>query len=314
MQQTLAVPPKTALRMTPRSTGLLFALTAVGIFAIQDGISKHLGTAYPPIFITMIRYWAFAGFVVAVASRSAGGLKSAATPNRPWLQVARGVLLVAQIVVSIFSFSRVGLAATHTIFAATPLIVACLSVPLLGEKVGWRRWAAIGVGFVGILMIVNPLQARFDSRIVIPIIGTAMFALYSVLTRLASRTDRAETAFFYTGFAGAVAISFIGPFYWSHITPVDWIWMLVLCITGMSGHYLLIRAYSLLDAVAVQPMFYVQTVLVCIIGVLLFDEVMTANMVVGCAIVIGAGIFTIWREARAGRTQPRPPIEPPGAL
>jgi drug/metabolite transporter (DMT)-like permease len=300
--------------MTPRSTGLAFALTAVCIFAIQDGISKHLGTAYPPIFITMIRYWAFAGFVVAVASRSKGGLRTAAVPNRPWLQVARGVLLVAQIVVSIFSFSRVGLAATHTIFAATPLIVACLSVPLLGEKVGWRRWSAIGVGFVGILLIVDPLRASFDSRIVIPVIGTTMFALYSVLTRLASRTDAAETAFFYTGVAGAAAITLIGPFYWSHITSVDWVWMLVLCMTGMSGHYLLIRAYSLLDAVAVQPMFYVQSVLVCIIGVVLFGEVMTTNMIVGCAIVIGAGIFTIWREAKAGRTRPAVPVEPPGAL
>ncbi|RWX75934.1 DMT family transporter [Neorhizobium lilium] len=300
--------------MTPRSTGLVFALTAVSIFAIQDGISKHLGTAYPPIFITMIRYWAFAGFVVAVASRSKGGLRATASPNRPWLQVGRGVLLVAQIVVSIFSFSRVGLAATHTIFAATPLVVACLSVPLLGEKVGWRRWLAIGIGFIGILMIVDPLHANFDYRIVIPIIGTVMFALYSVMTRLASRTDTADTAFFYTGFAGAVAITVIGPFYWSHITAVNWIWMLVLCMTGMSGHYLLIRAYSLLDAVAVQPMFYVQSVLVCIIGVALFDEVMTKNMIIGCAIVIGAGIFTIWREAKSGRARIQAPVEPPGAL
>ena len=307
-------PKRQHSRMTSRSTGLAFALTAVCIFAIQDGISKHLGTAYPPIFVTMIRYWAFAGFAIAVASRSRGGLKAAARPNRPWLQIGRGVLLVAQIVVSVFSFSRVGLAATHTIFAATPLIVACLSVPLLGEKVGWRRWAAIGVGFIGILLIVDPLRASFDMRIIIPIIGTTMFALYSVLTRMGSRSDTAETAFFYTGVAGAVAITFIGPFYWSHITPTDWIWMLVLCITGMSGHYLLIRAYSLLDAVAVQPMFYVQTVLVCIIGVMLFGEVMTTNMVVGCAIVIGAGIFTIWREARAGRAHSLPPIDPPGSV
>ncbi|TDK37159.1 DMT family transporter [Rhizobium deserti] len=298
--------------MTSRATGLLFALTAVTIFAIQDGISKHLGTAYPPIFITMIRYWAFAGFVIAVAGRSAGGVKAAASARRLWLQIARGVLLVAQIVISIFSFSRVGLAATHTIFAATPLIVACLSVPLLGEKVGWRRWTAIGIGFIGILMIVNPLHATFDFRIIIPVVGTTMFALYSVITRLASRTDTAETAFFYTGVAGAVAITFIGPFYWTHITMIDWLWMAVLCITGTTGHYLLIRAYSLLDAVAVQPMFYVQSVLVCIIGVMLFDEVMTANMVIGCAIVIGAGIFTIWREARASRKLAQ--VDPPGEL
>ncbi|TWF56894.1 DMT family transporter [Neorhizobium alkalisoli] len=298
--------------MISRSTGLLFALMAVTIFAIQDGISKHLGTAYPPIFVTMIRYWAFAGFVPILSSRAPGGVKGTAVSNTLFVQICRGVLLVGQIVVSVFSFSRVGLAATHTIFAATPLIVACLSVPLLGETVGWRRWTAIGIGFLGILMIVNPLHATFDFKIIVPILGTTMFALYSVLTRLAGRSDRPETSFFYTGMAGAVAITFIGPFYWANITFSDWFWMLILCITGMSGHYFLIRAYAVLDAVAVQPMFYIQSVLVCIIGVLLFDETMTINMIAGCAVVIGAGGFTLWREARLGKS--RPPIEPPGAL
>ncbi|MGK9050087.1 DMT family transporter [Neorhizobium petrolearium] len=297
--------------MTPRSTGLLCALTAVTIFSVQDGISKHLGTAYPPIFVTMIRYWAFAGFALILASRSTAGLKGAVAANRLWLQIARGVLLAVQIAISITAFSQVGLAASHSIFAATPLVVACLSVPLLGEKVGWRRWTAIGIGFVGILLIVNPLHATFDYKIVIPVVATLMFALYSVMTRLASRTDTPDTAFFYTGVAGAAAITFIGPFYWANITFGDWFWMLVLCVTGMTGHYLLIRAFGLLDAVVVQPMSYIQTVLVCLIGVFIFGEVMTANVIAGCAIVIAAGIFTIWREARLGRTPP-PAIDPPG--
>jgi drug/metabolite transporter (DMT)-like permease len=299
--------------MTSRSTGLLFALTAVSIFAIQDGISKHLGTVYPPILITMLRYWAFAGFAIFLASRATGGIRKTAVAGRLWLQIGRGVLLVTQIVVSVFAFSRVGLAQTHTIFAAAPLVVACLSVPILGEKVGWRRWTAIGVGFVGILMIINPLNATFDAKIIIPVVGTVMFAFYSVLTRLGSRSDSSETAFFYTGVAGAVAITFIGPFYWTMLTFADWFWMLILCITGMTGHYLLIRAYSMLDAVAVQPMFYVQSVLVCMIGVFIFGEVMTWNMVAGCAIVIGAGGFTLWRESRTARREAsRAETGPPG--
>lgn len=298
--------------MTSRSTGLIFALSAVTIFAVQDGISKHLGSAYPPIFITMIRYWAFAAFVFAVASRAPGGVKAAASANRFWLQAGRGFLLVMQIVVSIFSFSRVGLAATHTIFASTPLIVACLSVPLLGETVGWRRWTAIGIGFLGILLIINPLHANFNYTLALPVASAVMFGLYSILTRLGSRSDTSQTAFFYTGVAGAILITFIGPFYWTDITLQDWCWMAVLCLTGISAHYCLIRAYDVLDAVVVQPMFYVQTVLVCIIGVVLFGEVMTFNMIAGCAIVIGAGSFTLWREYRLGKQAP--PIEPPGAL
>jgi drug/metabolite transporter (DMT)-like permease len=269
---------------------------------MQDGISKHLGDAYPPILIAMVRYWAFAGFAVLLASRSPVGLRRTAAANRPWLQIARGVLLAVQIALSIFSFSRVGLAATHTLYAGTPLVVACLSVPFLGEKVGWRRWTAISIGFLGIVLIINPLNATFDIKIAIPALGTVLFAIYSVMTRLGSRTDSSGTAFFYTGVAGAMAISLVGPFYWTSISLTDWLWMLTLCITGTSGHYLLIRAFTLLDAVVVQPMTYIQTVLVCLIGVFFFGEVMTVNMIVGCAIVIGAGTFTIWREAVLSRS------------
>lgn len=287
--------------MSPRATGLAFALTAIFIFAMQDGISRHLGAAYPPIFITMIRFWAFAGFALIMASRSSVGLKVTATANRRGLQVARGVLLAVQIVVSIYSFSRVGLAATHTLYAGTPLIVACLSVPFLGEKVGWARWSAMGIGFAGILLIVNPLHASFDTKIALPAFGMMLFACYLVMTRLASRTDTSGTAFLYTGVVGALAISVIGPFYWSTVSFGDWVWMLILCVSSTCGHYLLIRSLAYLDAVVVQPMYYIQTVLVCLIGVFVFDEVLTPNMVAGCAIVIGAGIFIIWREATRGR-------------
>jgi drug/metabolite transporter (DMT)-like permease len=298
--------------MTPRTQGLVFAVTAVSIFALQDGISKHLGQAYPPVFIAMIRYWVFAAFVLALASRNRGGIKATAQSKRPLLQIARGTLLVFQIVVSIYSFAYVGLAQTHTIFAATPLVVACLSVPLLGETVGWRRWMAIGVGFLGILLIVDPTHATFDTNIVVPIICTVMFALYSVLTRMASRGDTSQTSFFYTGIAGAVAITFVGPFYWTSIAPSYWFWMAALCVTGMTGHYLLIRAFDVLDAVVVQPIFYLQTVLVCIIGTFVFGEVMSWNMIGGCMIVICAGLFTILREAQLGKR--RPPVQPPGSL
>ncbi|WDZ96429.1 DMT family transporter [Herbaspirillum sp. WKF16] len=297
--------------MTPRATGLSFALSAIFIFAMQDGISRHLGGAYPPVFIAMIRFWVFAGFALVLASRSSVGLRATAAARRRGLQIARGVLLATQIVVSILSFSKVGLAATHSLYAGTPLVVACLSMPFLGEKVGWERWAATGIGFIGILLIVNPLHASFDAKIALPVFGMMLFAAYSVMTRLASRTDSPGTAFLYTGVAGAVAISVVGPFYWTNLTLGDWFWMLVLCVSSTCGHYLLIRSLAYLDAVVVQPMYYIQTVLVCMIGVFVFDEVLTANMVAGCAIVICSGIFIIWREARGGRAA-APAVDPAG--
>ncbi len=287
--------------MPPQSAGYLYAFAAFTIFAVQDGISKHLGAAYPPVFVAMLRYWAFALFVIILAARSSGGLRKAISTDRIVLQVSRGVVLAVQIVLSIISFSLVGLAHTHAILASTPLIVAALSVPILGEKVGWKRWSAILVGFLGVLIILKPDESGFDPILIVSFAAAALLGLYGVLTRLASRTDTAMTSFFYIGVPGAFALTLVGPFFWTHMAPYDWGWMLALCVTGMSGHYLLIRAFELADAASVQPFSYYQMVLVSILGVSLYGEVLSTHMVVGAAIVVAAGLFTIWREQMLAR-------------
>ncbi|KNY18642.1 MULTISPECIES: DMT family transporter [unclassified Shinella] len=287
--------------MDSKRTGYLFTLLAILIFSLQDAISKHLGSLYPPVFIAMLRFWAFGAFAMALGARSPGGLKVVAATKRPALQILRGVLLAFQIVVTITAFTKVGLAHSQAILASGPIFVALLSMPLLGERVGWRRWTAIGIGLCGVLIILNPAGSAFDMGVLLPLISALMFAVYVIATRLVSREDTASTSFFYTGVVGAVAISLVGPFFWTNLTPGDWLWMGLLCITGMSSHYFLIRAYDLLDAAAVQPLTYLQVVLAAIIGVSVFGETLNLNMVLGSAIVVGAGIFTIWRESVVAR-------------
>lgn len=287
--------------MDTKRLGYAFTLLAIMIFSVQDAISKHLGSAYPPVFIAMLRFWAFGAFALVLGARSPGGLRAAAATKRPFLQILRGVLLAFQIVVVITAFSTVGLAHSQAILSSGPIFVALLSMPLLGERVGWRRWTAIAVGLCGVLIVIDPTGSAFDASVLLPLAGALMFALYVIATRLASRDDPASTSFFYIGVAGAVAISLVGPFFWASLTPTDWLWMGLLCITGMSSHYFLIRAYDLLDAAAVQPLTYLQVVLAAIIGVSVFGETLNLNTVIGSAIVVGAGIFTIWRESVVAR-------------
>ena len=287
--------------MEPKRTGYVFTLLAIVIFSLQDAISKHLGTAYPPVFIAMLRFWAFGAFAMILATRGPGGLRAAAATTRPVLQIMRGAILAFQVVVTITAFTTVGLARSQAILASGPIFVALLSMPLLGERVGWRRWTAIGVGLCGVLVIVKPGSDTFDLSVLLPLVSALMFAVYVIATRLVSRDDTASTSFFYIGVAGAVAISLVGPFYWTSLAPADWFWMGLLCITGMSSHYFLIRAYDLLDAAAVQPLTYLQVVLAAIIGVSVFGETLNLNMIAGSAIVVGAGIFTIWRESVVAR-------------
>lgn len=290
------------LSVKSKTSGYVFVLLAITIFAAQDAFSKLLGERYPPVMVTMIRFWAFAAFVIVLAAASPAGLRKAFVTRRPWLQLSRGILLAAEIVVIIFAFTTAGLAMSQSILQATPLLVTILSVPLLGEKVGWRRGSAVAAGLFGVLVILNPTDVHFDITLLLPLTGALMYALYSVATRAVSRDDSPVTSVLYTGVAGAIFISIIGPFFWTPIAPSDWWLMAALCICGALSHYFLIRAYDLLEAVEVQPLTYLQLVLSIGIAVFFFNETVTVNMVVGALIVVGAGLFTVWREHRLGKS------------
>lgn len=203
-----AMPPSQAQPKADR-TGLAIALMAGTslIFAIQDGLSRQLGGNYPAILIVMLRFWFFAVFAVILVARQPGGLRRAARSKRPLTQIARSVLLVTEIVVIIEAFVRLGLVETHAIFASYPLIIAALSGPVLGEKVGWRRWVAIGIGFVGILIILKPGGGVFSPVAILPLVSAVMFAVYGLLTRHVARDDPATVSFFWTGICGAIAIT-----------------------------------------------------------------------------------------------------------
>jgi drug/metabolite transporter (DMT)-like permease len=202
------------------------------------------------------------------------------------------------VVVVVISFTTAGLAMSQSIMQVTPLLVTVLSVPLLGEQVGWRRGLAVLVGLAGVLVILNPTNVQFDIRLLIPLMSSFLYALYNIATRAVGSQDSPVTSVFYAGVIGALAISFIGPFFWTPIAMEDWPAMAALCICGATSHYFLIKAYGLLSAVEVQPLTYLQLVLSVAIATLFFNESLTLNMIVGAVIVMGAGLFTVLREQR----------------
>lgn len=276
--------------------GILLMIATTFVFAMQDGISRHLAAEYNVLMVTMVRYWFFAAFVIAVAMRRPGGIKAAAKTSQPLIQGLRAVLLVAEICVMVTGFTLLGLVESHAVFAAYPLLIAALSGPVLGEAVGWRRWGAIGVGFIGVMVILQPGISVFNPKAIVPLIAAAMFALYGLLTRYAARKDSATTAFFWTGTVGSVAMTLVGIWYWQNMTGPDWAWMSVLCVLGALGHYLLIKVYDVSEASAVQPFAYFQLIFASILGITLFGETIRTNVAIGTAIIVTAGLFTLWRE------------------
>jgi len=284
--------------MTEQNTrlGIMLMIATTFVFAMQDGISRHLAGEYNVFMVIMIRYWFFAAFVMSIAARKAGGLRAAAKTSQPVLQAFRAVLLVTEICVMVLAFTILGLIESHAVFTCYPLLVAALSGPVLGEKVGWRRWAAIGVGFIGVLIILEPGFGVFRIEAIVPLIAALMFALYGLLTRYAARKDSTATSFFWTGTVGSLAMTSVGIWFWEPMTGPDWGWMGLLCITGALGHWLLIKCYEVAEASAVQPFAYLQLVFVSVLGIVVFSETIRTNVAIGAGLIVAAGLFTLWRE------------------
>lgn len=282
---------------TEQNTGrgiMLMALTSL-IFSLQDAMSRHLAGNYNVYMVVMIRFWFFAAFVVLLAARRPGGLRAAVRTQFLGLQLLRGVLLVTEICVMVTAFVLLGLVESHAVFTCYPLLVAALSGPVLGEKVGWRRWCAIGVGFIGVLIVLQPGVAVFSPVALVPLLAAFLFAMYGLLTRYVARKDAASVTFFWAGVSGAVVVTPVGLWHWQTLTAMDWIWMLALCCTALIGHFSMIKSLEIAEASAVQPFAYLQLVFVAILGVTVFGEALHLNVVIGAAVVVGAGLFTLWR-------------------
>ena len=278
--------------------GILLMIITTIVFASQDGLSKYLATEYNVYMVVMIRYWFFAAFVISMSSQNTGGIKRVAKTKSPILQIFRSLILVAEMCITILAFTLLGLAETHAIFASYPLIIAMLSGPILGEYVGWRRWLAICVGFIGILIILNPGNGIFSPYALVPLVGAILFALYGLLTRYVGQYDNSSTSFFWTGVVGSIAMTIIGLNYWDPVSKSDWSIMLLLSASGVVGHYLLIKCYEVAEASAVQPFAYLQLIWASMIGIIIFGEQITTNVLIGACIIVGAGLFTLWRERK----------------
>ena len=273
--------------------GIALMIAAVFVFTLQDALSKHLAAAYNPLMVVMIRYWVFAAFVLALALRRPGGLRSGIATRHAGLHMARAALLIAEIGIIVTSYTLIGLIDTHAVFAVCPLLIVALSGPVLGEKVGLARWLAIAAGLAGVLVILQPGSGVFSAAALLPLASATMFALYSLLTRRATQAEDAFLSLFWSGIFGAGLITGIGLFWWEPMTGADWLWMGLYGGLAVFANWLLIRCYEVAEASAVQPFAYFQIVFVSIAGLVVFGETLAPHVVLGAAIVVGAGLITL---------------------
>ncbi len=288
-------PSRTTHTVDPTTKAIVMLVVATLFFASQDALTKHLMQTLAAYQIVAVRFFFFALFALLYVSRRIG-VKVAFRSQHHWLQISRGLLLSGEIAMFAYAIQFLGLAEMHTIFACFPILVTVLSVPLLRESVGWRRWLAVFFGFVGTLIILRPGVGIFQPAVVLALISALMFAFYNILTRKVSRYDSFETSLLYMGVVGFLGSVIIAPFYWQPVATTDAIWLLLISVSSIIGHLLLIKSLALVPAVILQPFNYFTLVWAIIIGFLLYGEVLSLTTLLGASIVVGSGIFIAYRE------------------
>lgn len=273
---------------------------ATFIFAVQDAITKTLTTDLPVSQIVFVRFTAFACMALVIAHRSVG-LKAAFLSAVPLLQLSRCLLMCAEIALFAYALRFLGVGQIHALFAIFPLFVAALSVPLLKEAVGWRRWLAVTVGFAGTLIIVRPGTAVFDPYALLPLLGALLYALYNLLTRRVSKQDSYTTSLVYFGVVGAVASGVFAIGQWQEISDTAAQLLAILCVTSIVAHMMLIKALQLTEAVVLQPFQYLILPWAIGLGYVFFDESLDAYTLIGAAIVVSSGVYVAYREYQLQR-------------
>ena len=273
--------------------GIAIVLLGVFMFACVDTLNKVLGQSHSIAQILWVRFLIFVPIALALSYRRNGGLTWRS--QRPLLQGARAALLVIEMGFFVAALKYLPLADVQAIAASAPLMVVALSVPFLGEKVGWRRWSAVAVGFAGVLIIVRPGFESMSTGTILTLIGTAMWAVYQIMLRIVGRYDPAPTTALWTAVIGLAMTSLVVPFHWTEPSPLGWFLLLLIGILGAAGHTVFMKAFTLAPASALQPFTYTQLVLVTILGWLVFGDLPDGWTVAGASLIVAAGLYSIYR-------------------
>jgi drug/metabolite transporter (DMT)-like permease len=284
-----------------RLIGIALMCGAVALFAVLDTTAKYLNAQMDAMQITWARYTS--AFVLTLIVSNPLTHTDLLRTKSPKLQIVRSLLLVASSALNFLALRWLQLDEALSIIFTFPFIVAIISGPMLGEWLGWRRWSAICCGFGGVLLITRPGFGGMHPAALISLAATFCYGFYAVITRIVSRVDSNQTSLFYANFIGALVMLPVIPFVWQ--APANWVVALMLIGTGVLGslgHFFLISGHKLAPAAVLSPFVYTQLIWVVILGYLVFDHVPNQWTMAGAAIVIGSGLYLLYRERKVGKT------------
>ncbi|MGL4634856.1 MAG: DMT family transporter [Beijerinckiaceae bacterium] len=288
-----------------RLKGIALVCMALMCFACLDATAKWLGPRIGPIETTWARYLSSVVIVSFV-------LNPWVTPGititkKPWMQVTRSLLLFLSTTMNFLALQHLQLSQTMSIMFLAPLMVALLSGFFLGEWVGIRRIIAIGVGFIGILVVTRPGMGAVHPAAIFSVIGTVSYAFFAILTRILAAHDSSQTTMFYSGLGGLIILTPFVPFFWN--TPENMtvvFFMVVIGAFGALGHWLWIVAHRFAPASVLSPFIYSQIIWMLLLGYFIFNDVPDRWTLIGGYIVIASGLYLLHRERVTGRVVTNP--------
>jgi len=278
-----------------RSIGILWMLATMFCFISLDAVMKHLLESYSLVQVTWGRFFFATLVAVAACGPRIGTL---VVTRAPGLQLSRSLLLMTTTGVFNAGIRTTPLATATTIMFMSPILVTLLSMPLLGEKVGWRRWAGIVLGFAGAIIVVRPWQEGLGgtgSGMLLLLVAALLNANYQILTRKV-RHDDPLTSLLYTAAAGALVTSAMVPWFWVWPTAFDWLLLVLTGVAGGIGHLCLIRAFRQAPASVVAPFTYSSLVWAALFGFAIWGDWPDLWTWSGAAVIIGSGLYIFHRE------------------
>jgi drug/metabolite transporter (DMT)-like permease len=292
LDQPSSVNPDSARRT--RLIGIALMCGALACFAGLDAAAKWASRSVDPMLAVWARYVSSVVLVSLVLNPwTAPGLLRT---RRPLLQTGRSVLLLGSTALNFFALQHLQLAESISIQFATPLLVALLAGPILGEWIGPRRLAAVGIGFVGVLVVTKPGAEGLHPAVFLSVGSAVCYALYGISTRLLAASDSSATTMTYSGLAGVLLLTPALPLFWETPSlPVAGL-LLATGAFGALGHWLLILAHARAPAPVLAPFIYTQLIWMTALGYVLFGDVPDAGTLAGGAIVVASGLYLLARE------------------
>ena len=281
-------------------------LAAMLLFSMNDAMGKWLVGAYSPAQLLLIR--SLAALVILLPLLGRVGLAASVRVERPALHLLRTLLATADVSVFYIAVMYLPLADVMAFYLAAPIFVAALSPFLLGERIGWRRWTAIVIGFVGVLIALAPSAATFALPALLALAGSLFFTLFVLTTRALGAAPDGVLVLWQT--LGALIVGLVvTPFVWTPPSTLDYGLLALLGIVSMGAHLCVTRSLKLAPAAVVAPYQYTMLVWAVLFGYLVFGDVPTAPTLIGGAIIVATGLFIFAREQVAG-TPHAPRLKP----